>query len=265
MLIPRVMNFYWGGQSLSYLQYLTVLSFHKFNPLWKIVLHTPTVASNEITWITDEQKVQYVGPDYFDELKSLPYVNVNVVDFNEIGFFNNAPEVFKSDYLRWYLLSTQGGGWSDIDILYVKPLNELIEANTESLVCLGEYGNIIGFLLSKQNNPLFKRLLDNCFRYFNPNDYQSIGSKLMNLFYPKEIDLFYEFPNTKNIQMDSFYKINHENIVDLFNENKIELITDDVIGVHWYNGSSIAKHFNNDYLHGKRNNCTINEIINRII
>jgi len=86
MLIPRVMNFYWGGGNLSYLQYLTVFSFNKFNPLWKIVLHTPTVISNEITWVTDEQKAQYFGPNYLDELKSLHYVNVNIVDFEEIGF-----------------------------------------------------------------------------------------------------------------------------------------------------------------------------------
>lgn len=264
MLIPRVMNFYWGGGNLSYLQYLTVFSFNKFNPLWKIVLHTPTVTSNEITWVTDEQKAQYFGPNYLDELKSLHYVNVNIVDFEEIGFFNNVPEVFKSDYLRWYLLSTQGGGWSDMDILYVKPLNELIEVNTESLVCLREYGNIIGFLLSKPNNQLFKRLLDNSFRYFNHNDYQSIGSKLMNIFYPKEVDLFYEFPNTKNIHMDSFYKINHENISDLFNENKINLITDDVIGIHWYNGSSISKSFNNQYPESSNIDCTINEILKKI-
>lgn len=265
MLIPRIMNFYWGGQNLSCLQYLTILSFHKFNPLWKIVLHTPIEPSNEITWITDEHSVNYIGPNYLDDLKSLQYVNFNVVDFNEIGFFNNSPEVFKSDYLRWYLLSTQGGGWSDMDILYIKPLNELIDAKIQNLVCLGKYGNIIGFLLSIPNNPLFKRLLDNSIHYFNPSDYQSIGSKLMNIFYPNETSLFYEFPMTKNIDMDSFYKINHENLIDLFYNNRIDVITDDVIGVHWYNGSNIAKQYNNEYSQGKRSDCTINEIIKKII
>ena len=263
MLIPKTMNFYWGGESLSFLQYMTIVSFNKFNPTWKIIVHTPIEVSNEITWATGEQNKQYTGKDFFCDLKEVPNVSINVIDFNKIGFYNQAPEVFKSDYFRWYLLSTNGGGWSDIDILYLKSIDELLTSNIETVICFGEYGNIIGFLMSKPNNPFFKRLFDNSFRYFNHLDYQSIGSKLMNIFYPREMDILYEFPATKNLDMSTFYKINHLNIEDLFYNNKIDIINDDVFGVHWYNGSDIAKDFNNQY--PNTTNCTINEILKRIL
>jgi len=263
MLIPKTWNFYWGGNGLCFLQYMTVVSFNKFNPDWKIIINTPIINSIETTWVTNEQKLQYVGKNFFDDVKKLPYVNINIVDFDKIGFFNGAPEVFKSDYFRWYLLSTIGGGWSDMDILYLKSINEFLSPNTDTVICFGEYKNIIGFFLSKPNNTFFKRLLDNSLRYFNQLDYQSIGSKLMNTFYPRETDIFYEFPKVKNLDMATFYKINHENIEDLFYNNKIDIIDDDIFGVHWYNGSDIAKNFNNQYPNVP--NCTINEILKRIL
>ena len=47
------------------------------------------------------------------------------VDFQIYNFNNDMPEVHKSDFLRLELLSTIGGLWSDMDIIYFKPMNSL--------------------------------------------------------------------------------------------------------------------------------------------
>ena len=87
----------------------------------------------------------------------------------------------------------------------------------------------------------------------------------MNIFYSREFDTIFEFPRLKNLEMAAFYKINHESILDLFEVNRIDLIDNSVTGVHWYNGSEIAKKFNNQYSELKDIDCTINEVLKRII
>jgi len=104
--IPKVMHFYWGKSNMSYLQYMTIISFNKFNSDWEIIIHEPKKRFDEITWNTDEQKIKYEGKDYYEQLKQLSFVKFKEVDFNEIGFKEDVPDIFKSDYLRWYLLST---------------------------------------------------------------------------------------------------------------------------------------------------------------
>ena len=47
------------------------------------------------------------------------------VDLNELGVDNRMPESFKADFLRWRLLATAGGLWSDFDIIYFKPMESL--------------------------------------------------------------------------------------------------------------------------------------------
>jgi hypothetical protein len=37
--IEKTLHTYWGGDSMSYLRYLTLASFRKLNPDWKIFLY----------------------------------------------------------------------------------------------------------------------------------------------------------------------------------------------------------------------------------
>ena len=70
---------------------------------------------------------------------------------DNLGFDESLPSVFKSDFLRWHVLSTIGGGWSDMDILYIKPITTLeLTDNIDTVICHGEFNHIIGFLLSKK-------------------------------------------------------------------------------------------------------------------
>jgi hypothetical protein len=257
--IPKIINFFWDNSGMSYLQYLTIVSFHKFNPDWDIIIHESLETHQIVTWNTNEQNLKYQGKDYYVELKKLPYVKINTVDFNKIGFFENVSGVYKSDYIRWYLMSTVGGAWSDMDILYFKPLTSLnLIEEAETVICNRDFGNIIGFLMSKPDNDFFKKIHENSTKYFNANKYQSIGSELMNLLF----DEIKTSENIVNLESSVFYSYNHLNIDKIFNSNDLSFLTDNSIGIHWYNGSDISKSFTNNYFENTKN---INNVISLII
>jgi len=256
--IPKVMNFYWDGSKMCYLQYLTVISFHKFNPDWKINIYEPYSKFNDKTWVTSEQKIEYTGKDYYPELKKLDYVNINKFDFKDIGIDENTSEVFKSDILRWHLLDTVGGGWSDMDVLYIKPLEELELEGTlltgtldeiETVVVFDGYHHIIGFYLTKPNVGLFKTIFEESKVRLNIREYQSVGSSLLMRMYPTTNVLVQKNPSLKicNLPMDIIYPYNDSKINQLFNSDDMSLLTNRTVGIHWYNGSHISKEFNNNY------------------
>lgn len=240
--IPKIIHFFWDKTPLSYLQYLTIVSFHKFNPEWRIMIHQTNKAYGSVTWKTPENRVKHNGKDYYNNLIELDYVEVYDVDFDELGFSEGLPDVYKSDYLRWHLLSTIGGVWSDMDILFTKPLSDLnLPEDTETVVCYGNEKHIIGFLMSKPDNDFFKVILDDVRNVFNPNDYQCIGSKLLNKHHD---DVLYR-EDVYNLDKSVFYSYDHHVINKIFNDNDLSLMTDKTLGIHWYNGSSLSKNFTN--------------------
>src|SRR3990167_3933309 len=90
---------YWDGNPLSYMNYLTVVSFKNLNPEWQIIIYMPLKKCQYIGWNTPEQKDKYIGKDYLNELKNI--CEIRIVDFDKIGFKNDINEVIKSDYLRY--------------------------------------------------------------------------------------------------------------------------------------------------------------------
>jgi hypothetical protein len=261
--IPKVMHFYWGGGKLSYLQYLTIVSFNRFNPDWEIIIFEPTETCSKITWETDEQKIKHGGVDYYDELKKLSFVKIKRINFYEIGFREDVPEVFKSDYLRWYLLSSVGGGWSDIDILYTAPISNINISDEDTVICLYNNIHIIGFYLSKPKNEFFKNILENCDKYFDETKYQCIGSSMLNDIYPnmETIEKSHENLKIKNLAIHTVYPFYHDEVNMIFNEKRLDKVRKDTIGVHWYNGTRVSKFFNFNFSPNFTNTNTITELL----
>ena len=124
------MNYYWEGSSFSYLHYLSVKSFIDLNPDWTTRIYTPThlsIAPPE--WATPEQKATYTGYNYFPNLGELD-VEIIPIDLDEYLGMETAHIhcVQRSDLFRWKLLAEEGGGWSDSDIIYTKPLFSLLNS-----------------------------------------------------------------------------------------------------------------------------------------
>lgn len=247
--IPKVLHLYWGGQNLSYLRYLTVVSFRQHNPDWKIKIHRPLFPfGGGITWSDlphSEKGLASAGEYAYIEKLADSYVEFVGHDFEKYGFENNIPETFKADYLRYLLLSTEGGVWSDFDILYFRSMNSMFlnrreNADLDIGICIFEDGLVpIGFLLSSPGNPVYSKLEVLAKQKLNLKKYQSIGA---DLFFLPEMN-FRNFPiNFGLISKNTVYELDWSRTKDIFINNVS--LGEDAIGIHWYAGDLIAQQFN---------------------
>jgi GT2 family glycosyltransferase len=231
--IPKIIHFYWGGTKLSFLRYLSIYSFRKQNPDWKIKLHVPEVLGAIVpTWNTVEQKISKSIQDHGDNCFDLiPGLDVEIIthNFDKWGFSNTAHEVHKSDFIRWILLSSEGGVWSDMDILYTMPINYMIDNNENNVnirTCACAYidgCHAIGFLMSSQNNDYYQKISNLAKKKFRAKDYQSMGNKL-----------FIKTDGVLYINEQAVYSI--QNIDQFFNYNLNLEDYPNAIGFHWYGG-----------------------------
>jgi mannosyltransferase OCH1-like enzyme len=236
--VPRELHVYWGGGVMPYIRYLTVKTFIDHNPDWKVILWLPEQPSVQRTWTSRELNYTVECDDYFVKLDDLE-IEKKYVDFSQFGFSNSISEVHKSDYLRLYLLATQGGVWSDMDIIYFKPIENLAvnipeNNNKDTFVCIGGYGHSAGFLMSAPNSIYYKILTDKCKREFNPVGYQSIGATMFNNYY-RNFDAINNISPSVNIDMEAVYQHDALHIPDILNGTPARF-TRNSIGIHWYAG-----------------------------
>ena len=72
--IPKKAHFYWGGERLSFLRWMTLKSFRIFNPDWEIILHRPTIPFHlHKTWTSPQQGEAFIGNNYEDLLPQIGY------------------------------------------------------------------------------------------------------------------------------------------------------------------------------------------------
>lgn len=252
--IPKIFYAYWDGNKLSYLQYLTIVSFMRFNPDWKIKIYMPIKRYEFNSWVTHENKDKYNGKDYLNELYKLN-IEIIKIDFVNIGFRNDVSEVIKSDYIRYYLLGNFGGLWSDMDILYIKPFNEIIidnvygdKNNIDTGVCYHGHASI-GLLFSSANNAFYLDLVNKCISNYDPTNYQTFGQVLLQKLYKNVNDIKTKFPklNIININESTYLPIKWNEIDNIFYNSRDDKINNYTIGIHWFNGSPISKKFQNDF------------------
>ena len=275
--IPKVAFTYWAGP-MTKLHYLVLQSALKFNPDWEIIFYQPVHEyKGQNTWKTNEHSIKYTGEDYRKHLPNLTGLKIIDIDFEKIGFRNDVPEVYKSNFLTYYRLSNEGGVWFDTDVLFIKPLNELnlggriIHGDFETLEAVISYDTVEGYfstgiIMGAPNTEFFKTLLKQLHKSFNPKIYMSAT----NLLYPqlfKNIQGIQKvFPKLyyANLGMDIFYPYRWNEMETLFESNKgLEKITSKVIGIHWFNGSPVTEKFLNkcDYT----NDVLINQIIKKYL
>ncbi len=243
--IPKIIHLYWGGGILYYLRYLTVKSFMRLNPDWEVRLYYPKYPTTHISWWTEEQKHDIKCKDFINELMSLPITKIQV-DFEDYGFNNNISEVHKSDFIRLVNLSTAGGLWSDMDIIYFRPMNSLYfntieNKNIETFYCDHNYGHSIGFLLSSQGNRFFNRLVGIAMKEFNPQLYQTMGAVIFKKYFSSAESINILTP-AFNMLMDVIYAHDASFIPEILYRNNPKF-TENSIGLHWYAGSSLWHKF----------------------
>jgi hypothetical protein len=251
--IPKVAHFYWGGGPLSYLRFLSVLSFKKQNPDWQVKVHQPVINSRAPgTWANN------IKQDFCDQISTL---NVVVVkhDFDSYGFSNQAHEVHKSDFLRWRLLATEGGVWSDIDIFYTKPMecleeNNLQHANIDVALCplKPPHKHTVGFMLASQHNAFYRHISEVSLANYNPDVYQCMGSDLINGRFESFKSFSQQFPNNQFafLNKKSVYVITSKTIDQFYqpvdSDSNKKFNNSQVIGYHWFGGHLRSQEFENN-------------------
>jgi len=280
--IPKIANFYWGNEILPYIRYLCLYSFRKFNPDWKINLYVPKILSKgNSDWKTKEMNMGVKGKNYFNDLKKIG-VNVIEFDFSDIGVSNDISEVHKSDLLRWYLLSTIGGIWSDMDILYFRGMNEikLKNPNADTVICHDtetreSTKHNCGFLLSSQNNIFFKNVLELARSNYDSKVFQSCCNDVLQKHFLTVDIIRSKFPELKveNLYLDSVYKLSWYDLFAVPNDfnrddKSMELfVGGDAIGIHWFGGTPATFEMADeieDFNYKKFEN-TVGKIINYIM
>lgn len=269
--IPKIIHFYWGNEKLSYLRYLSVFSFKKYNPEWTIKIHYPEIlGSLKPSWNTGEQANINITENYYEKLKELDVIFVGH-NFDKYGFRNSHHEVHKSDFIRWILLEKEGGVWSDFDILYTNPIDTIRENVPENKyidTCLCPYswgGHAIGFLMSSSNNIFFKSVHNIAASHFNSWEYQGIGCAIFNNNFKTTNIIKEKLPTCNPIFLNEIcvYDIGCDSITKFFLENVPCPINDGIIGFHWYAGHPLAQQY--DTIITKDNYKTLNNTISNII
>lgn len=276
--IPKRMYFYWGYNSkMSYLHFLSLYSFRKLNPDWEIILYRPKVSSQYILtpYIKEKKTIYYTGKDYCDEVMKIQNIQVKEFDFDDIGVDSSISEVFKSDYIRWYLLWKYGGGWADMDILFIKPMDSMVlngrmitgnQENLDTMIVFKDLGyHPIAFYLACENNPFFEKVFHSSKTSLDMYEYQSIGSYMLGKLFPnaEEIKRLLPDSNIADISVNTVYSFLPKEVKKIFKKNKMKNIYEETIGVHWYNGHTISKEFLNEFDNdrGKMKSSTIMELI----
>jgi len=241
LLVPKILHIYWGGGKLIYLRYLTVKSFVKHNPDWQIIFWYPKEPFKGRSWGIG-QNYQYLNEDvckdYLPDLLKLPITKMSV-DFASLGFRNNMAEIHKNDYIRISALNLYGGVWSDMDIIYFKPLIELKvnkeeNRDKETYVCISDYGHSTGFNMAISGSQFFAALSDLVSKEYRSNVYQCWGPDIFNKYYKT----FEQIPNAVNFDMDVVYAHCCTQVWELLKPSTPRF-TEGSIGCHWYAGNEV--------------------------
>jgi len=269
--IPKIAHFYWGNERLSYLRYLTLYSFAKYNPNWTIYLYQPKMLQKKITWSTPEQKFTITGPDYYNKLDTLKIHRVTF-DMEPLGLSNQLSEVIKSDFIRWSLLSTVGGVWSDMDILFFKPLNLSIIGNADTVVCQTHIPKTtfwsIGFLMSCPNNAFYSFLNEKAKQHPTPSAYQEVGTLFVRSLFKSVSQIMDAFPGLNVYDLPSSVVYPILDIPAIYDQNYAKsLFVADTIGLHWYGGFNLSGEYQNkitETTYGNYNN-TLCHLIRNVV
>lgn len=245
--IPKQVHFYYGQghQKMSWLRYLSYLSFRVYNPDWKIYVHVPDVPyCGEPTWKQDVIQGKN-DTSHFHKLKQIQ--NLEFITHKFTGTkLENAFETYRADFLRHKILFEYGGVFSDSDIVFVNPVTQLLQNNqnySDVGLFLCKYRDRdqypIGFIMSQKGNSFIQLLQGDILTHLNLERYQSIGPEYVKRMIKNNANLV----SSKNfLTPNCVYKVLYDELDLLVKENITYTDQQGVIGFHWYAGSPKMTH-----------------------
>jgi 2-polyprenyl-3-methyl-5-hydroxy-6-metoxy-1,4-benzoquinol methylase len=251
--VPKKAFFYWGNDTMSWLRYMTLYSFRKLNPDWEMELHVSHIDIKDKYWVDPNQQDfhTYKGKNYLSEVDKLG------ITIKECPVFvKGAGPSHNSNFFKWNELATNGGIYSDMDILFVAPIAEYYDKiknlqtglsySSEPWVVPDHGGYYsIGFMFSAGNNRFFKDLFDWSTKHCNLNSYQGAGVIPLYAMLAANRGMRPYRNGLSYIPMDLVYPWRDHQQKDFFNCCHTTL-PKETIGIHWYAGHPMAQKFNNN-------------------
>lgn len=284
---PKKIYFFWGSldQKISWMRFMSIKTFKMFNPDWEIILCYSNCTINKSIWKspTLQDFYNYKSElNYLEELKKLnikfSYWDIPYELFPSLASYKlNLSASHKSNIFKYYMLYKYGGIYSDMDILYFRPIEQFYNIiKTYDVIWCENPILSIGFLgTSKTENEFFKDIFFNSFKNFDSSRYQCLGvESIFNLYngQRKILDIatkkyksikFYEMPFSIVYPfVAKFGKMRY-----MFTKNiSMNLIPKDCIGYHWYAGHPLAQALNNELTETnyKQQKCIFSSIMNFI-
>jgi hypothetical protein len=236
--IPKIAYFIWSkGTPLSYLRYLTLVTFRKHHPDYKMILYL-SKAIKEKNWEGKEEQEYYKDTskikDYLQKVKELD------VEVREYSKYSNLNPTQIADIFRFEQLYETGGWFFDIDQLFLGSVDSL---RNNDFVFGGKSIAYIGVIGAKKGSVSCKEVNNKQLEALKKplKDYQSLGIILLHE--------YLKAPKEQILQTDDevFYPIYWDNVGQLY-EGKInisELKTS--IALHWHGGYPASQEFNFKY------------------
>jgi len=258
-MIPKRIFFYWGNKTMSWMRFMTLWSFRKFNPQWDMTLFYSTDNLENKTWgdHNEQDFHSFTGKDYMSRVEDLGVKlvkwdlkdNVTVKDFKHVQMGSS----HISNFLKWSKLHEEGGIYSDLDILYFRPMDKFYHdlKHFNTAFCQTEYISI-GLLASRKGNEFFRDIFIHAMKSINLKSYQSAGVQSVYALYNQNLNVMKaakeRYPHLRfyNIPMDLLYHFKW-NEVERCIENPygVEDFPKESIGYHWYAGHPKIQTYNN--------------------
>ena len=243
-MAEKVMNFFWGNENISWLRYMTLYSFRKYNPDWDIILYKSNQIHSKRLWDTIEKQdyFEYSGKDYNDKIKDLNIIEQEYSIKNKIDKEISPNQ--ESDFFRWKIMSTTGGFYSDMDIIYTRNIEDLYLKTKEydiGITFTSYYS--IGLIFSNGKNKFFEDVYNECINNFDNNNYQGAGVRALDK-WPIISDIEKNYGKVYNIPFDLLYQY-HSNVIPLiYQVGSSFVLKPDSIGLHWYAGHPLSQNTN---------------------
>jgi len=264
--IPKIAHFiYTMNSPISWLQTLSIDSFRKYNPDWKIILYMIKQTPDKLAPQNDVP--DYTGPDYMDSmLRRWKFDELQIVDLDKWNIRKDIHGIQASDIIRMRLMRYVGGVYSDFDMLWTAPMNAFFNyysTSFETAVCIHPNGHYnMSNVVSEPDGPFMRAFGIAQDNVGDVNNYQVFNSVLFRKLWPDKTILKAHYPRVMLIDYETFYPYSVYELQKLYKENDLKVLDWlNVSGVHWFCGHELSKDYINkeDY----KRPCSMTKILKR--
>ena len=264
-MIGKTAYFFWQGEQMSWLRYITLRSFVYHNPDWKAVLYLSSGADYTKKWTTPEEQENYHKKKYENYLPKVFDLDVEVVNYNPESYH----PAQNSDLACWDILSKNSGIFFDMDIVFVKSINkfwfEIRDSDSVLDLCKYYCGpdfilhSRIGMLASAGDNSLFQGIY-NFHKDSSMFGYQELGRDLSDAYICEQMSVESLTNRPSQPVLEGLAKKHNQTITNLGKYHTIypwdwmedaprfydlhTSVEGCYFGIHWYGGRPVSQEFN---------------------